>query len=73
MREKGGIRMAKTPMPSGTQWLYIIAGAGAAAGITLLIGLGGAIGGAIIGVGAAVGAIPYQRAVQERKKRDGGG
>ena len=65
--------MAKRPMPTGPQWLYIVAGAGAAAGITLLTGLGGAIGGAIIGVGAAVGAIPYQRAVQEQKKREGGG
>ncbi|HEV2815849.1 MAG TPA: hypothetical protein VGW40_01300 [Allosphingosinicella sp.] len=65
--------MARTPMPTGTQWLYIIAGAGAAAGVTILTGLGGAIGGAIIGVGAALGAIPYQRAVQENKKREGGG
>ena len=64
--------MAKTPMPTGPQWLYIIAGAGAAAGVTLVTGLGGAVGGAIIGVGAALGAIPYQRAVQEQKKRDGG-
>lgn len=64
--------MAKTPLPTGTQWLYIIAGAGAAAGITILAGLGGAIGGAIIGVGAAVGAIPYQRTVQEQKKRERG-
>jgi hypothetical protein len=64
--------MAKSPMPTGPQWLFIIAGAGAAAGITLLTGLGGAIGGAIIGVGAALGAIPYHRAVQEQKKRDGG-
>ena len=65
--------MAKTPMPTGTQWLYIVAGAGAAAGITIVAGLGGAIGGAIIGVGAALGAIPYQRAVQEQKKRESGG
>ena len=64
--------MAKNPMPSGPQWLFIIAGAGAAAGITLLTGLGGAIGGAIIGVGAAVGAIPYHRAGKGQKKRDGG-
>jgi len=65
--------MAKTPMPTGTQWLYIVAGAGAAAGITILTGLGGAIGGAIIGVGAALGAITYQRAVQEHKKTESGG
>ena len=64
--------MAKTPMPTGPQWLYIVAGAGAAAGVTLLTGLGGAVGGAIIGVGAALGALPYQRSVQEQKKRDGG-
>lgn len=64
--------MAKTPMPTGPQWLYIVGGAVAGAGITILTGLGGAIGGAIIGVGAAVGALPYHRAVQEQKKRDGG-
>ena len=65
--------MAKTPMPTGSQWAFIILGAVIAAGITLAIGLGGAIGGAIIGVGAALGAIPYQRAVQEHKKRQSGG
>lgn len=64
--------MAKRPMPTGTQWLYIIAGAGAAAGITILTGLGGAIGGAIIGVGAAVGALPYHRAVQQHQQRQDG-
>ena len=64
--------MAKNPMPTGPQWLFIIGGAGAGAAITLLVGLGGAIGGAIIGVGAALGAIPYQRAAQAHKKRDGG-
>ena len=63
--------MAKRPLPTAPQWLFIVAGAGAAAAITLLTGLGGAIGGAIIGVGAAVGALPYHRAVQERKARDG--
>ena len=64
--------MAKTPMPTGKQWLYIVGGALAGAGISVVAGLGGMIGGAIIGVGAAVGALPYQRAVQEQKKRDGG-
>jgi hypothetical protein len=62
--------MAKRPMPTGTQWLMIIAGTGIAAATTLAIGLGGAIGGAIIGVGAAIGGIPYSRAVQEHKKRE---
>jgi hypothetical protein len=65
--------MAKNPMPTGPQWLFIILGASIAAGITLWTGLGGAIGGAIIGVGAALGAIPYQRAVQAQKKREGRG
>jgi hypothetical protein len=65
--------MAKAPWPTGQQWLFIILGAVAAAGLTLAIGLGGAIGGAIIGIGAAIGAIPYSRAVQEHKKRQGGG
>jgi hypothetical protein len=65
--------MAKAPWPTGQQWLFIIVGAVAAAGLTLAIGIGGAIGGAIIGIGAAIGAIPYQRAVQEHKKRQGGG
>jgi hypothetical protein len=64
--------MAKRPMPTGTQWLYIVGGALAGAGITVATGLGGAIGGAIIGVGAAVGALPYHRAVQEHQKRQDG-
>lgn len=64
--------MARNPMPTGPQWLFIILGALIAAGIVLWTGLGGAIGGAIIGVGAALGAIPYQRAVQAHKKRGGG-
>jgi hypothetical protein len=65
--------MAKAPWPTGPQWGLIILGAVAAAGLTLAIGIGGAIGGAIIGIGAAIGAIPYSRAVQEHKKRQGGG
>lgn len=65
--------MAKTPMPTGPQWGFIIVGAVIAAGLTLFFGIGGMIGGAMIGVGAALGAIPYQRAVQEHKKRQNGG
>jgi hypothetical protein len=64
--------MAKNPMPTGPQLGFIILGAVVAAGLVLAIGLGGALGGAIIGVGAALGAIPYQRAIQEHKKRQGG-
>ena len=45
--------MAKAPWPTGPQWGLIILGAVAAAGLTLAIGIGGAIGGAIIGIGAA--------------------
>lgn len=62
--------MAKRPMPTGTQWLMIIGGACVGAAITLAIGIGGMIGGAIIGVGAALGGIPYSRAVQEHQKRE---
>ena len=62
--------MAKAPWPTGPRWGLIIPGAVAAAGITMAIGLGGLIGGAVIGVGAAIGGIPYQRAVQEHKKRE---
>ena len=51
----------------------IAGGAVAGAALSFAIGIGGAIGGAIIGVGAALGEIPYSRAVQEQKKRDGGG
>jgi hypothetical protein len=64
--------MARNPMPTGPQWLFIIVGASIAAAIVLWAGLGGAIGGAIIGVGAALGAIPYQRAIQAHKKSEGG-
>jgi len=63
--------MAKAPWPTGPQWLFIILGAVVGAGITLALNIGGAIGGAIIGVGAAIGGIPYSRAVQEHKKRQG--
>lgn len=64
--------MARTPLPTAPQWGLIILGAVIAAGLTLFFGLGGMIGGLIIGVGTALGAIPYQRAVQEHRKRQGG-
>lgn len=61
------------PRPTPTQIGMIAAGAVAGALLSFgILGLGGAVGGAIIGVGAAVGAIPYSRAVQEQKKRGGG-
>jgi hypothetical protein len=65
--------MGGNPMPTGQQWAMIIGGAviGGAIGFGLLDG--GMIGGAITGVGAALGAIPYSRALQEHKKRQGGG
>ena len=64
--------MANKPRPTGAQLAMIIGGAvaGAAIGFGLLDG--GIIGGAITGVGAALGAIPYSRAVQEHQKRQGG-
>lgn len=65
--------MAK-PRPTGTQLAYIVAGAAAGAVVSLgILGVGGALGGAIIGIGAALGAIPYSRAVQEHKKREQAG
>lgn len=62
--------MAAKQKPTGAQLGYIVAGAvaGAAVGFGLLGG--GAIGGAIIGVGAALGGIPYSRALQ--RQRDAG-
>ena len=59
------------PKPTAGQLGMIVLGAGAAAGATLALGLGGMIGGAIIGVGAAVGGIPYFRAVEKHKKSGG--
>lgn len=61
--------MATKPRPTGRQWALIIAGAvvGAVIGFGLIGG--GAIGGAITGVGAAIGAIPYSRAVREARDR----
>lgn len=62
------------PRPTAAQLGMIVAGAGAGAVLSIgVLGLGGAVGGAIIGVGAALGAIPYSRAIQEHKKREGGG
>ena len=60
------------PKPTGTQLAFIVVGAviGAAIGFGLLGG--GILGGAITGVGAALGAMPYSRAVQEHKKSQGG-
>ena len=61
-----------TPRPTAAQVGMIVAGAAAGAALSFAIGIGGAIGGAMIGVGAALGAIPDSRTVQEQKKRDGG-
>ena len=62
-----------SPRPTATQLVYIVGGAAAGAVVSLgVLGIGGALGGAIIGLGAALGAIPYSRAVQEHKKRQGG-
>lgn len=62
--------MAAKPKPTAGQLGSIVAGAvaGAAVGFGLLGG--GIIGGAIVGVGAALGGIPYSRAVQ--RQRDAG-
>ena len=61
------------PRPTGTQIAYIAAGATAGAVLSLgVLGLGGAIGGAIIGVGAALGAIPYQQSIKAQKDRESG-
>ena len=61
------------PKPTATQLAMIVGGAAAGAVLSFgILGIGGAIGGAIVGVCAAVGAIPYSRAVQEQKKKGGG-
>lgn len=63
-----------TPRPTGAQLAYIVAGAVGGAAISFgVLGIGGALGGAIVGLGAGAGAIPYSRAVQEHKKRESGG
>jgi hypothetical protein len=61
-----------SPRPTAAQVGMIVAGAAAGAVVSFAVGIGGAIGGAMIGIGAALGAIPYSRAIQEQKKRDGG-
>ncbi|MGQ0558664.1 MAG: hypothetical protein ACT4OE_03635 [Sphingosinicella sp.] len=61
------------PRPTAAQVGMIAGGAAAGAAAAFTLGIGGAIGGAIIGVGAALGAIPYSRAVQQAKKRDEAG
>jgi len=58
------------PKPTGSQVAMIAGGAAAGAVLSFALGIGGLIGGAMIGIGAALGAIPYSRAVQEQKKRD---
>ena len=61
------------PKPTGSQIAMIAGGAIAGAILSFgVLGIGGMIGGAIVGVGAALGAIPYSRAIQEQRKRDGG-
>jgi hypothetical protein len=60
------------PRPTASQVAMIAGGAVAGAILSFVLGIGGAIGGAIIGVGAALGAIPYSRAIQAQKKREGG-
>ena len=61
------------PRPTPAQIGMIAAGAVAGAVLSFgILGIGGAVGGAIVGLGAGVGAIPYTRAVQEQKTRDGG-
>lgn len=61
--------MSSKPRPTAMQLGLIIAGAVAGAVVSIgLLGMGGAVGGAIIGVGAAIGGIPYFRAVQDWQK-----
>jgi hypothetical protein len=59
------VLMATRSKPTATQVAYILGGAlvGAVVGYGLLGG--GVLGGAIIGGGAAIGAIPYFRAVND--------
>ena len=61
------------PKPTAAQIGMIAAGAVAGAVLSYsILGIGGMVGGAIVGLGAGIGAVPYTRAVQEQKKRDGG-
>lgn len=58
--------MASRPKPTGKQLAFIIVGAVAGAVISnLVLGVGGAIGGGIIGLGAALGGMPYFKAIKE--------
>jgi hypothetical protein len=69
MHFSGGMNMASRPKPTGKQLGLIIVGAVAGAVIAhLILGVGGAVGGGIIGLGAALGGMPYFRAVQEWQK-----
>ncbi|RED16539.1 hypothetical protein [Parasphingopyxis lamellibrachiae] len=61
--------MASRPKPTGKQLAFIIIGAVAGAVVAhLVLGVGGAVGGGIIGLGAALGGMPYFRAVQDWQK-----
>ena len=62
--------MAAKVKPTPTQLGYIVLGAVAGAAIGFGLLGGGIVGGAITGIGAALGGIPYSRAVQ--RARDGG-
>jgi hypothetical protein len=59
--------MASRPKPTGKQLAFIIIGAVAGAIISYgVLGIvGGAIGGGIIGLGAALGGMPYFKALKE--------
>ena len=66
--QKGISIMSDKPKPTGTQLAMIIGGAVAGAIISqFVLGVGGAIGGGIIGLGAALGGMPYFRAMKEWK------
>ena len=68
------MRKMASPRPTAAQLGFIVLGALIGAGISYgLLRIGGALGGAIIGVCAAIGAIPYTMAVQAQKKADGDG
>ena len=62
------------PKPTAAQVGYITAGAVAGAALTFgVLGLGGMFGGAIVGIGAALGAIPYQRSIKAAKDAEAAG
>jgi uncharacterized membrane protein YebE (DUF533 family) len=61
--------MASRPKPTTQQLIFIIVGAVAGAIVAqVILGVGGAVGGGIIGLGAALGGMPYFRAVSEWQK-----